>query len=148
VNHAPLVSVVESGSDGRDDVQGGFGRQVTLAGDMGLERLAFQQLHHEEALAHVEDGDDAGVVELAGGLRFAPEAAQNLLLLRLGELLEVQALDRDFPVDDGIPRPVHSAHGAPPELGENLIASETSRSHGKPGFPPQPTGIVTPTPAG
>ncbi len=88
VHHAARVSVIECGGDGSDDAEGLVERSAgCFRGDTGLERFAFEKLHHEEALAHVENGDDVRVAQLAGRLGLAAETAQDLLLLPLGELL-------------------------------------------------------------
>ena len=65
-------------------VEQGLGVQRP-ARDVVLEGLAIQELHGDEGLARVlsdlVDGADVGVVERRGGLGFAPEAFQRLLVL-------------------------------------------------------------------
>jgi hypothetical protein len=57
-----------------------------LIADVLLQRLPFQQLHHDEVsslpLANIEDRADMGVIERRGGARLAQVAVDGLPILR------------------------------------------------------------------
>ena len=95
-----------------------------------LERLALEQLHHQEAgaaleLAHVEDLDDVGRSNPPGGLRFALEAAQGIV--PLGHV-GVQHLDGHAPADEHVLGLVNGAHGSVAELAHDAVPSGVNLS--------------------
>ena len=67
--------------------------------------------------------DDIGMVERAGGLRFAGEPT---LPRRIGSRL-CQDLDRDVAFQSRVARAIHFAHAARAEGGEHLIGTEMTR---------------------
>ena len=89
--------------------------------DHRRERLSRDVLHRDErpvaVFTGVEDGDDVGVAELAGGPDFAREALPPGLVL---EALAEQ-LDGDHPVDGGVTREVEGPHTAMRELARNQV---------------------------
>jgi len=54
------------------------------------------------------------------GLALEPRQIPGILRERVGN-----ALDRDVPFEPGIPRPVHLAHAADAERGEDLVRAQT-----------------------
>src|SRR5205823_10371320 len=95
---------------------------------------AFEELHREigepVVLAAVEGSDDAGMVELAGGLRLEHEA---LLVLGTtsGVLLQQDRLQGDLAIEVRVVGPVDDAHRAAAELTEDLVASDLLLGHQK-----------------
>ena len=94
--------------------------------DHGGQRLSRDVLHRDErpvaVFTGVEDGDDVGVVEPAGGADFAREALPHGLVL---EALAEQ-LDRDEAVDGGVPREIEGSHPPMRELTRNQVPPNDS----------------------
>jgi hypothetical protein len=98
------------------------------------ERVTLQLLHDQEVdrpfLAHVVEGADVGVGELGDRLRLAFEALQSAGVTSHGLH---EDLERDFPVQLGIPRAVDLTHAPCTAGSKDLVASETVacfESHG------------------
>ncbi len=96
-----------------------------LALDAVLERLAFQELHGDEALALVFadfiDGADVGMVERRGGARLALEARQRLLVA--GDIFG-QELERHHAAELGVLGLVDHAHAPAAQLAQNAIVGK------------------------
>ena len=90
-----------------------------------LERFPFEQLldqvRHALERADVVDVEDVGMGERRGRLRLALEPPKALGVL--GELRR-QHLDRDVAAEAGVARPVHLAHAARADRGDDLIGAE------------------------
>ena len=105
---------------GRHLVADGDGPQqleAPIAREHRVQRLAHQQLHHEEdrpvlGLAEVGHLDDVGVVDQAGRARLAQEALDGLLAA--AEAL-VQDLHGDLAADVHVLAAIHDPHAATPD---------------------------------
>ena len=71
-------------------------------------------------VADVVDGDDVGVLEPAGRLRLAHEAAAQVLAV------DAQQLERDVAVEHGVAGQVQHAHAAFPEEALDLVPPDDS----------------------
>ena len=84
----------------------------------------FEQLEHhvgETVSAHVEDGEDARMVEGGHCPRLPLEALEAFLVLRH---LPGQDLDRHVPSQAPVARAVHLAHAARAEGSDDLVRSQ------------------------
>ncbi|MFT3775569.1 MAG: hypothetical protein QM820_60245 [Minicystis sp.] len=86
------------------------------------ERLAVEQLHHEEGITvvgppGVEHAHHRRVIEARRGLRLAEQALRHLGRLALG----AQDLDRHLHVEVEVMRDPHHAHAALVELPDELV---------------------------
>ncbi len=96
-------------------------------GGGGLEQAAAACKLHAEVgqtvvrFADLVDGQDVGVIEAGGGLRFATESRQRFL--RIGVVREDSFQRNDAP-GMSLSRPVNDAHPAAPDLFQNLIVPD------------------------
>src|SRR5437773_6639185 len=88
-------------------------------------------------LAHVVDGDDVGMVQPAGDLRFMIEALQELILLarRKGER-EGDRLEGDHPSDAGVSGLVDHPHRSAADFLEDFVAPDRAGLVHQPDPPP------------
>ena len=115
--------VVDDGAgDGHGDAVAGVAHQLEEAG----ERLALDELHHDEELAGVRDdverGHDVGVTEASGEARLVDEHRRERRVLRV---LRMHALDCDEAVEAhraAHAAQVHRRHAARRELAKELVA--------------------------
>src|SRR5205823_9891824 len=104
-------------------------RQLRAPSNQRGQRLALDVLHRDERLAvefaDVEDGDDVGVMQSSGRLRFAREALPDLRAV--GGL--AKQLDDDAPVADvRIAGEIEVAHPPVADRLDDLIATDNCRS--------------------
>src|SRR5262249_59258899 len=72
------------------------------------------------ALLELVDRDDVAVIQAGGGARFLAEApAERRIVANLGRHL----LDRDEPIEHGIVRLIHDAHGAFADALDHLVSA-------------------------
>jgi hypothetical protein len=112
-----------------EDFQGlGFGQSPGL--DQGLKILPLDVFHYQEHLALIlaefVDGDDVRVVQGPGRLGFPLEADPGLPPHR-GSV--ENALDRNLPAHERVPREPDRSHGPLADLANDLVTSEL-RQHG------------------
>jgi hypothetical protein len=75
------------------------------------------------------DDDDAGVRQRGRAPRLQEEALLEVYALLLaGEARGADDLERHVPAEDGVVGPVDDAHGAPAQLGPDLVASDGAGS--------------------
>ena len=90
------------------------------------QRHAVEQLEHDVGvafvLARVEDRDEVGVVEGAGGLRLLLEAAEPI---GIGRGFRGQHLDRHFPPEPLVARAVDLPHPARAQRSQHLVGAQT-----------------------
>ena len=114
VDDVPLVGVRQGLGGLADDRDLGRERELLSAAEVPRERPALDVLHGDEVevavAAHVEDGDDVGMLQAAGELRLLEEAGLDLGRRLSARGLGVDRLDRDRPVDLGVMRQVDDAH--------------------------------------
>jgi len=122
-----LVRVLERVGDLRGQVGGGLQRDALRVLEHLLQRAALEQLHRDISdavlLAHVVDDDDVGVIEPAGGARFAQEALPHLghhLLRQIGK----QRLQRDLALDQRVDGAEHRAHRAASQLSQDPVTAK------------------------
>ncbi len=134
VDDSHPVGVVEGDGDIGDDA-GRFGRPEAVSGGQDLlEVPSFDVLHRDEehpgraVLTDIVDGDDAGVVEAACGLRL-PEESFAELVGDLGVDIEPQGLERHHAVDERVAGEIDDAHGAPAERLDDLVATDVGDGH-------------------
>jgi hypothetical protein len=98
--------------------------QRTVARQANAQDLAVDELGGDEvaavSLAHLVDGEDAGVIESGSGLRLEPEAAETLLVAvsSRGNSLS------DAPAEDLVLGEVDLSHSAGAELLEDAVVGE------------------------
>ncbi len=122
-----LVAV--SGADGREQLLGDVERLVDghppLVLEGGAERLALDELHHDEegfaVLVEVVDADDARVVQRRDRGCLALEAAAKRRIPRVDV---AEDLDRYGDLEPGVEALVDDSHRAAPELGLDGEAAE------------------------
>jgi hypothetical protein len=89
------------------------------------ERVALDQFHHERvrlaAVLEAVDVGDVGMVEGGQHLGLAPEPPEAL---RIVAERRRQDLERDVPVQFGVARPIHLAHAACAEQGDDFIGTD------------------------
>ena len=130
MDDAGRVGVVEGIGHRAQDGPGLLGLDPSTFPDELLQRLPLEHLHHEMVLAHVEDPDDVGVGQRAGGLRLPAKALQVLLCLIASQVLGLDRLDCNETLDDRVASLVDSAHRPVTNLGDDLVSSEPLRLHG------------------
>ena len=105
------------------DVQRSPERQPSFL-DQSLQRLALQQLHHQEQHAvvdsEVRDRNDVGMGQRGQRDRLPLETAAPL---RAGGRVLVEHLDRNKSAEVGLPTPVDNARAALAEALQHLVAS-------------------------
>ena len=98
--------------------------------DAVLQRLAVEQLHHDEALtlvfADVEEHADVRVIERRGDARLAREPGERLRIVRQ---MRRQQLERHLPAEPAILGAIDHAHAAPAELLDDLVVRERLANH-------------------
>jgi hypothetical protein len=103
----------------------GFRRRQGAALQSRAQRLPFQQLAHEIRRAvvntHVVNGEDVGVVQLAGRARFLLEAVHAP---GVGPQSARDQLDRDVPAETRVARAIDLAHAAGAQPTDNLVGSD------------------------
>ena len=126
MHHVAGVGVADRVGDGGRELGGLVGRERPLADEIG-QALALDQAHREVRprlmLADLVDRHDPGMVELGGGLGLGAEPAN---LLSAGELAGEDHLQRDQPAERRLPRPIHHAHAAARDLGEDLVVADVT----------------------
>ena len=102
-----------------------FAEAQAVARDERVEALAPHVLHHDElgAVGRLDlvDGDDVGMVEGRGGLRFLDEAAAAI---RVRQAVGGEHLDGDLAVQPRVAGAIDLAHAAGAEQVENLVGAE------------------------
>src|SRR5262245_20781129 len=95
-----------------------------------LQRLAFQQLHHEEplavVLADVEERADVRMVERRCDARLALEAFDRL---RIARQLGRQDFDGGLPAQPGVLGAINDTHAAAPELFDDAVVRKGLADH-------------------
>ena len=104
------------------DLRGAVGRDRALVDDLA-QRAPLDVLHHDERrglfLAPVVHRDDGGVVETGRGLGFEAEAFDKG---RVPGELDREDLQRDRPVELGVPSEIHVGHATASDLTDDLVA--------------------------
>ena len=72
-------------------------------------------------LADLIDGEDVGMIERCGRLRFLFEAAKTFVIMRKGHR---QDLDRDLAPERRLPRAIHLAHPAGAKQRDDLVGPQ------------------------
>ena len=120
MNDPLLVRGVETIGDLNRQVEN-FLRLQRLARDALLQRLAFQELHHDEVLAFMRvdfvDGADVGMIQGGSSLGFPLKPLQLVSVLGHSFAEELQG---DEPAQRGILRLVDHTHAAATELFQDL----------------------------
>ncbi len=129
VDDAVAVRVAERREDlPRIRDRHGHRAQAARADEL-LERAALDVLHDDEVgaveLASVEDRDDVRVREARGVRRLAPEALDELLVVRVPR---VQHLDRDTAAEFLVLGEVDVGHAAAAELARDAVTPREERS--------------------
>jgi hypothetical protein len=127
---APVGVVQRLGHRGQhaqagDHVEGGPVTEQLGEGD------ALDVLHHEVVLAHVEDADDVGMGEPAGGLGLPAEPPQVLGTRLARQVFGFDGLDRDVPAHHRVEAAVDAAHGPVPDLGVGFVTAEGLEGGGR-----------------
>lgn len=124
MDYAASVGIGDGGGDFGEQLDGGEWRERTTPKSLG-EVLALDERHGEvglpRELPHVEDGDDALMIERGGGGRFGAEARQ---VFGGGELAGQYRLERDFAIEAGVVSAIDDAHAAAAQLGEDCIGAD------------------------
>ena len=98
--------------------------------DLVLQRLAVEQLHHDEVLAvvlaDVVDRADVRMVQRRGDARLAPEAFERLGVR--GQIAR-QELQRDLTAEPDVFRAVDDAHAAAADAFENPVMTDSGADH-------------------
>jgi hypothetical protein len=88
-------------------------------------RKSRNQFHHESAdaggLLYAVKGGNARVVQCGENLRFTLEAGEPIAIV--GERVR-EDLDRDIPIQSGVPGPIDLAHPSRAQGTDNLVRSE------------------------
>ena len=123
MHDAVLMRVLERLCDLRGKEERLRRGELPLAGDILLERDAFDQLHddilHRERMAHIVHRDDVRMAEHGDGMRLGLELR---LELRVGEDLFAQHLDGDVAVEPVVERFIDNGHAAGADDLEKLVA--------------------------
>ena len=124
VDHARRVRRVQRAADLHADAHRAQRIDAPLVRQHVGEVDAVEVLHHEVGAAvlgraEVGDVDDVGVADARGGARLAPEALDQVLLLRVDR---VQDLDRDALADLDVLAGVDRAHAALADLAQDAVA--------------------------
>ncbi len=127
MDYAFAMGVVEGVRDLTEELQEGVEIGQIAVVQHALERGAGDILHEDVGVIfffeNVVDGDDVGVREQTGRLRFAKKAfADTLALLGVREFAEVDGLDGDGAADGRIERFVDDSGCSPTQFFEDLIA--------------------------
>ena len=116
------------------DAQDFPGVEVVAGVEIGLQLLAMHVLHDDIGkvlfLAVVIDGDDVGMIELAGGLGLDQEAAGMLLGLARIKLIRADGLDGDGALDDGVEALIDDTHRALADRADDLVFAQLLRRRG------------------
>jgi hypothetical protein len=131
VHDAARVCGGERGRDLARDAQRVDRGQPAHALQTLVERLALEQLHHDErravgVVAEVVDLHDAGVGDRGGGARFIEEARDHLGILR--ERRE-ENLHRRAATEQRVLGEVDRAHAALPEGADDAVATDDVPQH-------------------
>jgi hypothetical protein len=129
VDNALAMSGVESTGDlvdERDDTGDRDGR----AADHPIERLSFEQLHHEELLAvvltHVVYRADVRMIQRRGNASFAVETLNGGRLVRE---LQGQKLQGNLATETEVLRAVHDAHSAAAKSRDDAVVRDNLSDH-------------------
>ncbi len=124
VHDAALVCGREASRDLESVLDGLTGRN-RRRGQAAAQRFAFQKLHHgvdrSVVLADVVNPQDVRVGQRSDGARLRMESPEGV---RASTERFRQDLDRDFAAQAGVLRPIHLAHPARSERGEDLVRPE------------------------
>ena len=124
VNDAVTVCSVERLGDLGGDGQGPLERQ-RAARQFGRERLAIEQLHHQERhavlLADVEQGADVRMIDPGDGASLTPEALE---LPRTRARRRSDRLDRHESIQSRILRAIDFAHAPGVEERQHFVGSD------------------------
>ena len=106
------------------------GHKAHPYGDALLQRLSFEQLHGDKRVApvlvNIVDRADVGMVEGGGGLGFALEALERLMVL--GHLLR-QEFERHKAVELGVLSFVDDTHSSAAELLQDAVVGDGCAGH-------------------
>ena len=124
------MRVIESIRDFCGELKSGRERKLFLAGEQLVERFACDVFKNDvgililRILAHIENGDDTGVMQSACGLRFVHEAKAKFLFC-VGFLPpQRNGLHRDQAFDLRVASLVDDAHGSPTQFADDLVSAE------------------------
>ncbi len=130
VDDALGVGVVQGLGQTRGDAELLLVRQRSAFLHQPVQGLAGHELHGQEGtvallLAHIVDGHDAGMVQQTRDLSLPLEAQQVLVLVGFGpHRLQLHELDGHLPLDAGVLREHHAAHGPRTQEAEDLVATD------------------------
>ena len=130
VHDALAVRVGQAGAELLDPLQALGDPERGLAAHDLAQRLAVHVLHRDVGqaaeLVDVEDGDDVGMTQGAGGLRLAREPLARF------DRIEIRAnqLDRDEAADLRIFRQVEGSHAALPQAADDFVTADNRRKLG------------------
>ena len=124
MNDASLVRSAETACD----LQGVLDRlthRKSALSEACAQRLPFEQLRDDErrpvVLADLIDGEDVGMIERCGRLRFLFEAAKTFFVMRKGYR---QDFDRDVAPERRLPRAIHFAHPASAKQRDDFVGPQ------------------------
>lgn len=125
MDDAALVRVVDTTGDLGKDVEDGGVIEAAAAEEV-IEGFAFDEFHDEIGesvpLAAIVDGDDGGVLELAGGFGFAIEAFEGVVFA--AESFAADDFYGDFAHQFGVHGAVDNAHAAFAEFVFDFVAAD------------------------
>jgi len=131
VDDAAGVRGVETVGDLDAEIEHAVERQRS-ARDLLLQRVAVEQLHHDEllalVLADVVNRADVRVVERRGHARLASEPIERL---RVGGEIRGQELQRDLAAQADVFGAVHHAHAARAEPLQDLVVTDQGTKHSR-----------------
>jgi hypothetical protein len=157
VDDAALMAELQAGQQRFHDPDRLAGREALVLVQQGLERGPVDELHHDVGelvgLAVVEDANDVGMGQAAGGLGLALEAGQFLLGFGVGGVGQSKGFDRHPAVDDRVVGVVDGSHGTLPQDARDLVLAELAVLHPTPfrvaaGFATRPESSYSPRGAG
>jgi hypothetical protein len=133
VDDPARVGVVEGRRHLAHEPDHPLGLEARALVDDRADRPALDVLHGQERepalLAHVEEGDDAGVGQRAGDADLLVEPVDERLVLgALPGDVEADRLDRKGALDEGVERLVDGPHRAEAEGPGDLVAADRGRN--------------------
>jgi len=109
-------------------ITGGAARREWAVGDDFTQVLAFDVIHHQVMLVQVNadfvNGNDARVLEAAGGSRFDTKTLDRL---RAGQRTEQEKLHRDDAVQADLPGSIDNAHSAATDFLHKFVVGEAAQ---------------------
>ena len=127
----PAVRIVKRIADLQQKIDGKIRAPSRIAGgrDVTVERLPLDQFHGDinkpVLFVDIENRNDAGVRQAAGGLRLAEQPLPQVLdLVPIGLVGRLDRFDRHFAADSRIAGAVNNAHRPPPQLRSDLVTTD------------------------